>query len=137
MPTALECVKDVYDRFAQGDLAGFMELCADDVEWVVNGPPILEKCRAFSGRAGVQEFLDILGRTWQFNEFSPIEFVVDGDTVVVLGEEDGIDIESGTPFNNRWVHVFDVADGKIRRFREFLCHWTGEQQPPEMSWTSA
>jgi len=29
-------VKEVYRRFSENDIDGF--LCADDIEWVVNGP---------------------------------------------------------------------------------------------------
>lgn len=137
MAPVLDTVKDVYNRFAEGDIDGFLALCADDIEWVVNGPAILEKCKAFKGRSGVQQFLSILGESWQFSSFTPRQFIAEGDTVVVLGEETGSDNKSGMQFENRWVHVFDVRDGKIIRFREFLCHWTGDQRPPPMSWSTA
>jgi len=134
MTTALEVAKDVYARFAEGDIAGFLSLCANDIEWVVNGPAALEKCRTFNGRSGVQEFLKILGESWEFTAFTPRQFLSDGPTVVVLGEEQGRDKVSGVPFENRWAHVFDVKDGQIIRFREFLCHWPGDQKPPAMTW---
>jgi len=134
METALQVVRDVYERFAEGDIPGFLDLCAGNIEWVVNGPVTLEKCRTFKGRSGVQEFLDILGESWEFSAFAPKQFVADGPTVVVLGEEKGKDKKSGKQFENRWVHVFDVKDERIVRFREFLCHWTDDQQPPAMSW---
>ena len=137
MTTALEVVRDVYNRFSKGDIAGFLGLCADNIEWVVNGPATLEKCRTFNGRSGVQEFLKILGESWEFTAFTPKEFLSDGPTVVVLGEEHGRDRKSEVPFENRWAHVFDVKDGQIVRFREFLCHWPGNQKPPAMSWNPA
>jgi uncharacterized protein len=137
MATALEVVKDVYNCFAKDDIAGFLNLCACNIEWVVNGPTTLEKCRTFKGHGGVQEFLKILGDSWEFSTFTPKQFLTDGSTVVVLGEEKGRDKKSGIPFENRWVHVFDVKDKKIIRFREFLCHWMGDRQPPAMSWNIA
>lgn len=133
MPTPLEVVKDVYDRFAESDIAGFLTLCADNIEWVVNGPASLEKCKAYKGRRGVQQFLDILGG-WEFSSFTPREFIVDGQTVVVLGEETGTDKHSGQRFANRWAHVFDVESDRIVRFREFLCHWADPHEPPAMTW---
>lgn len=132
--TALETVKNVYNCFAEKDIDGFLNLCADDIEWVVNGPATLEKCRSFKGRGGVQAFLNILGESWEFSEFTPKQFLTDGSTIIVLGEERGKDKKSGVQFENRWVHLFDVKDEQIIRFREFLCHWTGYQQPPVMSW---
>ena len=98
-------VKDVYNRFAKGDIAGFLTLCAENIEWVVNGPASLEKCKAYKGRSGVQQFLDVLAG-WEFSSFAPREFIVDGQTVVVLGEETGTDKTSGKRFANRWAHFF-------------------------------
>jgi uncharacterized protein len=137
MATALQVVKDVYSRFAKGEIDGFLSLCADDIEWVVNGPANLEKCKAFKGRRGVREFLDILAGNWEFSSFVPHQFIADGKTVVVLGEETGQDKSSGRRFENRWAHVFDVQEGQIVRFREFLCHWTDQQHPPAMTWSVA
>ncbi|MEA3275668.1 MAG: nuclear transport factor 2 family protein [Pseudomonadota bacterium] len=134
MATALEVARDVYSRFAEGDIAGFLNLCSENIEWVVNGPATLEKCGSFRGRGGVQEFLNILGESWEFSAFTPKQFLMDGPTVVVLGEEQGKDKRSGVQFENRWVHVLDVKDGQVIRFREFLCHWPGDQKPPAMTW---
>jgi len=131
---SVEIVKQVYERFAQNDLDGFLELCAKNIEWVVNGPSELEKCRAFNGINGVRTFLSILERTWSFQSFAPREFIGAGDKVVVLGEETGTDRAAGKAFKNRWAHVFTVRDGLIVTFREFLCHWHGNQHPPKMSW---
>lgn len=70
MVSALDVVKKVYNRFAEGDLDGFLELCAKDIEWVVNGPTDLEKCQAFHGVQGVRKFLDILGAGWNYKSFT-------------------------------------------------------------------
>jgi len=131
---SLEIAKAVYDRFSEGDIDGFLSLCAEDIEWVVNGPTSLEKCRAFEGIDGVKEFLSILDRTWRFSSFSPREFIADQDQVVVIGEEEGSDRSSNEEFRNRWVHVFTIRNGLVVRFREFLCHWPGAQTPPAMTW---
>jgi ketosteroid isomerase-like protein len=133
---SLQIVKEIYRRFAEGDLEGFLSLCANDIEWVVNGPAELEKCRAFKGIDGVREFLTILDRTWHFTSFNPREFIDGGDRIVVLGEERGTDRHSGESFENRWAHVFTVRDGVVVTFREFLCHWSGNQRPPSMNWGS-
>jgi len=47
MNSAQVIVQSVGERFAQRDQNGVFNLCAKDIEWVVNGPPSLEKCRAF------------------------------------------------------------------------------------------
>ncbi|MGR8935570.1 MAG: nuclear transport factor 2 family protein [Gammaproteobacteria bacterium] len=136
MLTPLDIVKDVYARFAQNDIDGFLNLCSDEIEWVVNGPATLKKCHAFHGLDGVREFLEILGDSWTFSAFTAKEFIAAEQTVVVLGEESGADKHSGETFVNRWAHVFDVQAGRIVRFREFLCHWPSDRTPPPMSWNT-
>ncbi|NES66237.1 MAG: hypothetical protein F6K24_13700 [Okeania sp. SIO2D1] len=101
MAMALEVVKKVYKCFTRGDLDGFVKLCSEDIEWVVNGPSTLEKCQAFHGISGVRKFLDILADSWEFNSFEPRSFFEDDVTVVVLGEETGVCKASGEPFQNR------------------------------------
>jgi len=134
MTSPLHIVQEVYNKFSAGDLEGFLDLCDENIEWVVNGPDSLEKCRAFQGKEGVRQFLDILSSTWHFSAFTANNFVTENDTVVVLGEEAGRDMGSEIFFENRWTHVFDIKGGKIVRFREFLCHWVGKQKPPVMTW---
>lgn len=131
---AEEIVREVYKRFSEGDIEGFLKLCADDIEWVVNGPASLEKCRSYHGIDGVRAFLAILDRTWSFSSFTPREFIDGGDKVVVLGEEAGTDRVTDVAFQNRWAHVFTVRERMIVTFREFLCYWSGDQRPPDMSW---
>lgn len=55
MLTALDIVKQVYARLTEGNFIGFLELCADDIEWVVNGPATLVKCQSFYGKGGVSD----------------------------------------------------------------------------------
>ena len=136
MPASIEIVKAVYARFAQGDIVGFLALCSEDIEWVVNGPSSLEKCQAFHGIAGVKDFLSLLDQSWRFTSFAPREFIVGQSEIVVLGEEEGVDRSTNETFQNRWAHVFTVREGSIVAFREFLCHWRGSQTPPNMTWNS-
>ena len=130
----LHIVQEVYNMFSTGDFEGILDRCDDQIEWVVNGPETLEKCQAFQGKNGVRHFLDLQGATWHFSSFHAYNFVTENDTVVVLGEETGRDTGSEIFFENRWAHVFDVKNGKIVRFRGFLCHWPGTQKPPIMTW---
>ncbi|WP_211829271.1 nuclear transport factor 2 family protein [Kistimonas asteriae] len=133
MMSPVDIVKNVYDSFSKGDLEGFIQMCDENIEWVVNGPASLEKCQSYRGREGVRQFLDILERTWTFRSFSANQYIHDGDSVVVLGDETGDDKATNQPFENRWAHVFDIKDDKVIRFREFLCHWSGNEHPPKMS----
>ena len=46
-----------------------------------------------------------------------------GDAVVVLGRYVGVHARSGAPLDAQAVHVWDVVDGKIARYRGFADTW--------------
>ena len=110
-----------YDCFSKGDLDSLLATLTEDVEWSVVGPP-----DAFSlfgdrtGRDGAAEYFRLVGETLDITEFSPTRFLVDGDTVVVLGHSDGIVRKTGRAIRNKWVHVFTVRGDQISRFEEFV-----------------
>ena len=133
MTSPLHIVQEVYSKFSAEDFEGILDLCDDNIEWVVNGPETLEKCRAFQGKNGVRHFLNIWGSTWHFSSFDAKNFIHENNTVVVLGDAAGRNRGSEIFFEDRWVHAFDIKNGKIMRFREFLCHWPGKQKPPMMT----
>ncbi len=49
-----------------------------------------------------------------------LRLVTEGDTVVSLGEFTGVHGESGKPVQAAYAHVWDVAGGKIQRFRQYI-----------------
>ena len=130
----LEVVQTLFARFEKGDVDGVLALCGENVEWVVNGPADLEDCRAFRGRDGVRQMLALVDEAQTFSSFETREFITAGDTIVVLGEAAGTMKTSNAPFVHRFAHVFDVPEGLIVRFREFLCVWNRDERPPSMTW---
>ena len=51
--------------------------------------------------------------------FSPREFITQYDRVVVLGYEKLRVKTTHNVFENEWVHVWTIRDGKIYKFQEF------------------
>jgi hypothetical protein len=136
-------MKDIYELIGKpgaGTTQQIVDMCDPSVEWVVNGPYDLLKCRDFHGKDGVRIFFETLGATWKFGEQGlprPLEIHFHGSTAIVIGEEHGVSIETQEPFSCRWSHFWDVdmKTMKILRFREFLCVYTGQHitQVPEMT----
>ena len=120
MASPVDIVKNVYDCFSKGDLEGFIQICDEDIEWVVNGPASLEKCQSYHGRDGVRQFLGTLERSWSFRSFSVNQYIHDGNTVVVLGEETGDDKITNQPFENRWAHVLILRITRSFAFGSFF-----------------
>lgn len=115
-----EIVKKAYEYFANGDVAGLLELYTDDIKWQT---PIVENAAysgAREGKNAVAEFFEQLGASEEFSHFAPTEFIAQGDRVVVLGETTATVKATGHSFSTEWVHICTVRDGKISSFKEFF-----------------
>jgi ketosteroid isomerase-like protein len=110
-------VQQGYEALGRGDIPALLDLMADDVEWTLQGPPVIPWAGTRRGREGVAEFFSLLGETLEFEQFEPREFVAQGDTVVVLGYERSLVKPTGRTFEQEWAHVYTLRDGKIAKGR--------------------
>jgi ketosteroid isomerase-like protein len=55
----------------------------------------------------------------EFQVFQPDEFIVDRDTVVVLGHERCLVRATGRVVEENWTQIFTLRDGLICKFREY------------------
>ena len=98
-----------------GGIDHFRRIFADDTEWI---HPALGG--AFYGADSVIN--DVLIPFWQNWELS-VEFhryIEDGNTIVVLATYHGIYKPTGNRVDEPVAHVWDVKDGKIIRFRQYV-----------------
>ena len=114
-------VKSLYAAFGKGDTATIVAAVTADVDWEAVGRasdfPTLGPRK---GPAAVQDFFGLVGNTMTFSEFAPKEFYAVGDKVFVLGRYAMTIKKTGKAMASDWVHIFTIADGKVRVFREFL-----------------
>ncbi len=110
-------VQQGYEALGRGDIPALLDLMADDVEWTLQGPPVIPWAGTRRGREGVAEFFSLLGKTLEFEQFEPREFVAQGDTLVVLGYERSLAKPTGRTFEQEWAHVYTLRDGKIAKGR--------------------
>ena len=103
----------------RGDIPAYLDLLTDDVEWTLQGPSVIPFAGTRRGREGVVEFFSLLGETVEFQQFEPREFVAQGDTVAVVGYERNLIKPTGRTFEQEWVHVYTLRDGKIAKHRAF------------------
>ena len=66
------------------------------------------------------EFFNLVGSNLEFSEFTPKDFYPVGDKVFVLGRYAMKVKKTGKAMTSDWVHIFTIADGKVKTFREFL-----------------
>lgn len=114
----IELIEALYASFRSGDHARFAELCHDDLEWIQNeGFPYGGVHR---GPAAVVEgVFETLARHWQGFGFQDREWLDAGDTIAVVGAYVGTHRGTGRSFEAATVHLFDLAAGKVVRFRQF------------------
>jgi hypothetical protein len=111
-------VQQAYAAFGRGDIATVIGLLDADVEWT--SPTTLPHGGEFSGPAEVGAFFAGIGANWDALDLD-IESVdeVGARSVVGVLRADG-KRKDGALENYAAVHIFDISDGKITRFREYV-----------------
>ena len=115
----VEQAKRGYAAFQRGDIAGFLESMADDVEWTIPGPASVLVAGTQRGKAAMQEWFGLVGQTMEFQVFEPREYVGQGDTVVAVVREESTVKPTGRRFAMDAVHLLTFRGGKLARFRAF------------------
>lgn len=114
-------VQNAYDAFKKGDIEGLLSLLTEDIEWVTPGPPdLMPAAGTRKGREGVAEFFATLKEQEDVEIFEPEEFIAQDDKVVAISKYRGRVKATDREAETLLVHVFDIKDGKVARFREFF-----------------
>lgn len=114
----LETIRELYRAMRAGDDAAFIALCTDDLIWQQSAG--FPGGSTWHGAASVIEnVFRANARRWTGFAFTENEFIATGDRVVVLGHYSGTAPATGKIMRTAVAHVYDLHDGKIRRFRMF------------------
>ncbi|MBD8524284.1 nuclear transport factor 2 family protein [Pseudomarimonas arenosa] len=111
-------IRQLYDAFAQADIAAVLAALDPAVEWTeAEGGP-------YGGTfIGPQAVLDNvfakLDSEWQGFTAAPAEFISQEQTVVVLGEYSGTYKRTRKPFKAPFAHVWRLQEGKVIGFRQY------------------
>ena len=119
--TTVPWVQSLYDAFARGDIGTVVAAMADDVEWSeAEGNPWYPG-HAFTGPQQVVEGVFArIGEEYEDFRAEPSRFLHDGDTVAVEGRYSASSHRAtGRPLDAPFVHVWDVRDGRVVRFRQY------------------
>ena len=113
-------VKSLYAAFGKGDIATIIAAMTPEASWESTGRRSdFPTYGMFKGQAGVQEFFAGVGGNLTFSEFSPKEFYAAGEKVFVLGHYAYTVKKTGKSAASNWVHIFTIANGKVKAFCEF------------------
>jgi ketosteroid isomerase-like protein len=115
----VELIKGLYGAFAQGDVPAVLGAFSADIEWYeAEGMPYGGLHRG--PEAVAQKVFGPLAEDVEGFAVTPEELIASGDTVAAVVRYTGTGKETGKALDLPVVHVWDVQDGKIARFRQFI-----------------
>lgn len=118
MRTPYQIVADHYAASSRHDLDGMLADLAPDAQWIEM------ETSAYAGtHVGREQIIAgvfaPIGAQWDGFAFTLERLVDGGDTVVAIGHYSGTYRATGKPMRARVTHVWDVVEGKVRRFEQF------------------
>lgn len=116
--SAKQVVDTMFTAFKNGDVEGFIETVSDNTVWIYHGTQIIPK-GTFEKKAGVRKFVNNIFNKTELLRFEPKKFIVEGNMVVVLGEEHQRIIKSGRELKQKWVQIYTVKNNLITGMEEF------------------
>ena len=113
----LQIVKDFLAAIGRGDKQGLLALSAEDIEWIIPGEdwPLAGTHRGHAGLANLLQKSEMLETSTE-----PIEFIAQGDRVMVIGFAKGKIIATNKTFEDDWVFAITVRNGKLTNIREYI-----------------
>jgi len=119
----VEVVRRGYEAFGRGDLEALMSLFAEDISWVTPGPAELPTSGRRRGRQEVAGFFQTLNAHFEVDQFTPRQFIAEGDKVVVTGDEHARSRLTGRVLTLEWCHIFELREGMVVAFTEYFDTW--------------
>jgi ketosteroid isomerase-like protein len=114
MATKTDVLKERYDRFSRGDLAGALDIWSDDFVWDGDDSGLPGSGRHEGKQAAIGVLQQAVGA---FDKFELVidEYVEEGDTVVALGHNNVVkgDQSASVPA----VHIWTFRGDQVIRFR--------------------
>lgn len=114
-----QLVMQGYQKFQNKDIAGLLELFTDDIEWIGAKAEELPFAGEYHGKNEVSQYFAQLDQAQEAQQFEPQQFIAEGDNVVVTGQARWTVKSTGQTYDNPWVHVFTIRDGKVARFQQY------------------
>jgi ketosteroid isomerase-like protein len=131
-----EMIKGVYDAFAQGDVPAVLGAFSPEIEWYeAEGMPYGGLHRG--PEAVAQKVFGPISEDVEGFAVVPEQLIASGDTVAAVVRYTGTGSATGKTLDLPVVHVWDVRDGKVQRFRQFVDTMEfAEVVPPAVSVTA-
>jgi len=116
----VKIAQQTYELFKSGNVPAFLELYSEDITFQL---PEIEKvpfAGSHKGRAALAAFVQSVSESQDALAFNPVEFIAQGDKVVVLGNYSWRVKATGREYSSDWAHIVTFSDGKISAFKEYM-----------------
>lgn len=117
MTSPTDTVRAFYAKLTDADPVGALSLMAPDIEWNTMWH---YKVEGLGPEKVAEGLFKPLMAEWTIFALVAKEFIAEGDTVVSLGRFTGAHRASGKLVNADYAHVWEVRDGRIQRFRQYI-----------------
>ncbi|WP_292040906.1 nuclear transport factor 2 family protein [Massilia sp. UBA6681] len=116
----VKAVQECYAAYGRKDLDKFFACMTPDIDWELTEVPGVSFTGKRKGCEQIAEYFEQFDEKLAIREFTPREFIAQGDKVVVLGHSAWTTKETQNDIESDWVHVFTLRDGRVSAFREYL-----------------
>ena len=118
----VKLMKDLYDAFGRGDVPAVLGAMSPTIQWhQAEGNPYNPSGQPWVGPDAVMNNLFMrLGAEWDGFTVHTRTFHGAGDSVIVEGRYTGTFKPTGKSMDTQVCHVWDVKDGKVTRFQQFV-----------------
>lgn len=115
---AKSIVEKMFAAFGDGDVEKFVATVSNDTVWIYHGTQIIPK-GTYEGKEGARKFISGILNNTEIINFEPQEYIVEGNKVVVLGQERQKVKRSGKELKQKWVQIYTVENDLITKMEEF------------------
>ena len=114
----INVIQELYRTFVDKDYRAFRQICDPNLIWIQNkGFP--DGSTNYGVDAVIENVFKAFDRNWSLWNFE-IEKYLDADSsVIVIGFYQGTHQISGKSFRSDAAHLYNLANGKVTKFRQF------------------
>ena len=124
MVDSVTLVRTTYEAFAQGDMARVTSVMDDRIEWYeAEHTPYSAGCPFVGPQAIIEGVFARIPQEIDGFRVDVERVIGQGDTVVSEVRYHGTGRRTGKPLNAQVVHVWDLRDGKVVRWRQYADTW--------------
>ena len=118
----VELLRHLYDAFGQGDIPTVLSMMSADIHWYeAESNPYMPSGEAWIGPDAVlNNLFTRIGAEWDGFAVQVKTLYGAGDTVVAETRYTGTYKPTGKQLDCQACHVWDVKDGKVTRFQQYV-----------------